>query len=159
MYKQSCHFCRTLYFALLNQSDEYSLPRCYSNQKNCVVWLQEKNEIFQQRHPWYIKAQRLRGKDIEKAFDRVRDREMLYKINKFKFTSLIIRNTNTYLESRGFGIRIEKEQLTSKRMEVEIYQESVLCGFLFNMCIQKWHIAKLPNLRMTWQYTCLAELQ
>lgn len=71
--------------------------------------------------------------DIEKAFDSIWHKGLLYKLNKMKFPLYLIKLVNDFLTERGFTVDVEGQQSSIKTIPAGVPQGSVLSPLLYSL--------------------------
>jgi hypothetical protein len=64
--------------------------------------------------------------DIEKTFDTTWQPGLLYKLSKLQFSTSLIKLIGSFLSQRKFRVSAEGEMFTSRYMQAEVPQGSVL---------------------------------
>jgi retron-type reverse transcriptase len=73
--------------------------------------------------------------DIEKAFDTTWHPGLLYKLSVLEFPTSLIKLISSFLSQRKFGVSVEGEMFTPRKMQAGVPQGSVLSPTLYNIYI------------------------
>jgi hypothetical protein len=93
--------------------------------------------------------------DIERVFDNTWQLGLLYKMSKFEFSTRPIRLISSFLSERKLRVSIEVEMSTSREMQAEVQQGSVLSPTLYIIYVNVPPQTQGVNLALFAYDTCL----
>jgi retron-type reverse transcriptase len=73
--------------------------------------------------------------DIEKTFEKIWHRGLLYKLSDLKFSTSLIKFINSFLSQRKFRISVKGELSTPRDIQAGVPQGSVLSPILYSLYI------------------------